>query len=184
MKICWSAFNIILMAACALLLFCGCSTPESKQKKKIYSTIRVFLETRSGPMGKADEVTIGRANPVKLSIEKAPFIDERFVKEALVVDVVGGFSLRLQLEQEGKMLLEQYTSANPGKHMAIFSQFHKAGTEDQNESRWLAGPRITGRISDGVLTFTPDATREETDLIALGLNHMSEKLKTGQPPSW
>ena len=82
------------------------------------------------------------------------------------------------------MLLEQYTSANPGKHMAIFSQFHRAGTEDQNESRWLAGPRITGRISNGVLIFTPDATLEETQLIALGLNNMSKKLKTGQPPSW
>ena len=166
-----------------MLLFCGCKTEES-ERKKIYSTIRVSLETRSGPMGKTEEATIGRADPVKLSIEKVPFLDERFVKEAQVVDVVGGFVLQLRLEQEGRMLLEQYTAANPGKHMAIFSQFRKAGTKDQNESRWLAAPRIAARITDGVLTFTPDATREETDLIALGLNNMSKKLKTGEHPSW
>jgi preprotein translocase subunit SecD len=183
MKICGSAFNIYLVTACALVLVLGCKTEES-ERKKMLSTFRVQVETRADPMGKTDEVIIDRANPVKLTIEKSPFLTEGFVKEAKVVDVVGGFVLQVQLDKEGTMLLYQYTSANPGKHMAIFSQFHKAGTKDLNESRWLAGPRITAPITDGLLAFTPDATREEADLIVLGLNNLAKKLETGQESKW
>ena len=183
MKIRWSPFNIYLAAACALVLVSACKTEES-ERKKILTTIRVHLEARADPMGKTDEVSIDRGSPVKLTIDKSPFLTEGSVKAAKVVDVVGGFVLQVQLDKEGTMLLYQYTSANPGKHMAIFSQFHKAGTKDLNESRWLAGPRITGHITDGVLAFTPDATREEADLIVLGLNNLSKKLETGQEPKW
>ena len=42
--------------------------------------------------------------------------------------------------------------------------------------RWLAAPVISHRISDGVLVFTPDATREEAEEIALGLNNVSKKV--------
>jgi preprotein translocase subunit SecD len=183
MKIRLSPFNIYLVGACALVLVFGCKTEES-ERKKIVSTIRVHLEARADPMGKTDAISVDRANPVKLTIDKSPFLTEGSVKEAKVVDVIGGFVLQLQLDKEGAMLLEEYTSANPGKHMAIFSQFRKAGTKDINESRWLAGPRITGHITDGVLAFTPDATREEADMIALGLNNVSKKLETGQEPKW
>ena len=43
------------------------------------------------------------------------------------------------------------------------------------EGRWLAAPRINKRIADGVLVFTPDATREEAEQIALGLNNLAQK---------
>jgi len=39
----------------------------------------------------------------------------------------------------------------------------------------LAAPLIQRRISDGVLSFTPDATRADTDEIALGLNNEAVK---------
>jgi hypothetical protein len=45
------------------------------------------------------------------------------------------------------------------------------------ESRWLAAPVIPRRISNGVLTFTPDASREEADLIAIGLNNVAKKVQ-------
>ena len=37
------------------------------------------------------------------------------------------------------------------------------------DPRWLAAPVFTKRITDGVLVFTPDCTREEADRIVKGL---------------
>jgi hypothetical protein len=36
---------------------------------------------------------------------------------------------------------------------------------------------IARRLTDGVLVFTPNATREEADEIALGLNNVAKKVK-------
>ena len=58
--------------------------------------------------------------------------------------------------------------------IAIFSQFG----EEMKDYRWLAAPVINRRISDGVLVFTPDATREEAEEIALGLNNVAKKVHT------
>jgi hypothetical protein len=46
------------------------------------------------------------------------------------------------------------------------------------DCRWLAAPVISHRIGDGVLVFTPDATREEAEEIALGLNNVAKKTHT------
>ena len=75
---------------------------------------------------------------------------------------------------DGTVLLEECTAANRGRRIAIFSQFG----EKIKDYRWLAAPVITRRISDGVLVFTPDATREEAEEIALGLNNVSKKVHT------
>jgi hypothetical protein len=37
------------------------------------------------------------------------------------------------------------------------------------------------RISDGVLVFTPDASREEADRIVLGLNNVAKEAQKGVP---
>jgi hypothetical protein len=37
---------------------------------------------------------------------------------------------------------------------------------------------INHRIGDGVLVFTPDATRDECEEIAIGLNNVSKKVHT------
>ena len=75
-------------------------------------------------------------------------------------------------ERRGKWLLEQKTTTNPGKHIAIFAEWGKK----LKESRWLAAPVIPRRISNGVLTFTPDATREEMEQLVLGLNNLAAKM--------
>ncbi|HWV99714.1 MAG TPA: hypothetical protein VNZ64_08500 [Candidatus Acidoferrum sp.] len=183
MKSRWGPFNIYLAAAVALVCVCGCKTEESK-RKKVLATFKVHLEARPDPMGRSQEVTIGRDNPVKLTVEKAPFLVEAHVKEAKVVDVLGGFVLQVQLDHEGAMLLEQYTSANPGRHLAIFSQFRTPPDETLNQGRWLAAPRIATHITDGLLAFTPDASREEADMIVLGLSNVAKKLETGKDPKW
>ena len=43
------------------------------------------------------------------------------------------------------------------------------------KDRWLGAPRVTHRIKDGVLIFTPDTDREEAEQIVLGLNNLAEK---------
>ena len=46
---------------------------------------------------------------------------------------------------------------------------------------WLAAPMTNKRISDGVLVFTPDASREEADRIVLGLNNVAKEAQKGLP---
>jgi hypothetical protein len=69
--------------------------------------------------------------------------------------------------------LEQFTAGNPGKHLVIFGQWGKTVAD----GRWLAAPLITRRIPDGVLAFTPDASRAEADQLVLGLNPKAKKHK-------
>src|SRR5258707_149936 len=79
--------------------------------------------------------------------------------------------------QSVPVLREQYSGANPGLHLAIFSEFPDPQNEKVALSRWLAAPRISRRIADGILSFTPDATREEAEEIALALNHVAAQIK-------
>jgi hypothetical protein len=67
----------------------------------------------------------------------------------------------------GGWLLEQYTTANKGKHLAISAEF--------GEMRWLAAPKITQRLGEGRLVFTPDATREEAERIVDGVNRVAKR---------
>lgn len=138
-------------------------------------TLRVHLEAnRDDP---SETVSISRDHPFTINIQKNPFITEGDVQAAKVIDVLGGFALSIQLDRHGAWLLEQYSALNSGRHFAIFSQFFGPGEKKLNKGRWLASPRINGRIGNGVLTFTPDASREEAEQVALGLNNLAKKLK-------
>ena len=165
-------FNIIFLLTVALAGFVGCKSPESEKKKEL-TTLRVHMQANTDGAQSADVVPVFRENPVLVSIERAPFLSEANVTSAEVVDVMGGFALRVQFERRGMWLLEQYTTLNKGRHLAVYSQF---GTTT-NQARWLAAPRITQRIADGILVFTPDATREEADRIVRGLNNAAREYK-------
>jgi hypothetical protein len=178
MMIHWSRFNIYLVLALALGLSCGCNTEEHK-RGKVVAALQVYEEVSRGPNTPSQEVSIFRNHPVKFNLGKKPFLTEKFVKEAKVVNVVGGFALQFQLDRQGTWLLEQYSTANHGMHMGIFCQFFNPHEEKLNEGRWLAAPRIQAKITDGLLVFTPDATREEAEQIVLGLNNVAKKLGTG-----
>ncbi len=174
MKICWHRFNIYLAVALAAAVACGCRTsPESKAKKQL-STLRLHLETGRDASATTEAVPIYREHPYMVTVDKMPFLNEADVASAKVVDVVGGFALRIQFNHAGTATLEQYTIANRGRKIAVFSQF---GEELMN-IRWLAAPYISQRISDGVFVFTPDATREESEEIARGLNNVVKKATT------
>ena len=55
-----------------------------------------------------------------------------------------------------------------GRRLVIYCNFE--------DSRWLAAPVIREPIKDGLLTFTPDATREECERIVEGLNNVAREL--------
>jgi len=178
MRIRWQRFNIYL--ALALGLACGCKAPVLHKPPMVVSTLRLHEEAHRGPMGGTEAVTVHRDPPLTLTISKAFFLSEANVKTAKVIDTIGGFALSIQFDRQGSWLLEQYSLDARGKHIAIFSQFVNHGEEKINQGRWLAAPKIAARITDGLLNFTPDVTREEADQIVLGLNNVAKKAQEGE----
>ncbi len=176
-------FNIYFMLALTLAVVCGCHTTEGKRQNQL-TRLGLYLEVNPDPTNRSEPVPIYRENPVMINVQKEPFVAEANVKQAKVINVVGGFALSLQLNRQGSWLLEQFTGANRGKHFAVFSQWVSPPEEKLNAGRWLAAPKIAKHITDGLVVFTPDATREEAEQIALGLNNLARKLETGQEPKW
>ncbi len=167
-------FNIYLMLALALGLVCGCSTEAGKRKKYV-SSFRVHVEMNPDAMGRTEQVQVHRAQPFSMTVSKTPFVTEQLVKAARVVDVMGGYALEVQFDRQGSWLLEQYTAAIRGKHLGIFCQWCTPPSQKLNQGRWLAAPLVQTHITDGLLIFTPDASREEAEQIALGLNNVAKK---------
>ena len=164
-------FNIYL--CCLLALLCGCrSTKDDKDKR--FSTLRVHLEAMADSTDFTMTVPIYREKPIQIHVDKSPFATEANVTEARVIDDMGGFALQVQLNHRGTALLELNSTTNPGKHLAIFSEF---GPKTNRQTRWLAAPIMARRVSNGLLTFTPDATRDEAEEVALGLNNLAKKIQ-------
>jgi hypothetical protein len=166
-------FNLNLWALVALAACVGCQTPEQKQsrkREKQLATIRVHLEIGSPRPGQTQQAAVLRAAPILLNIEKNPFLNEIHVQSAQVVEHPGGFALAVRFNTQGKWLLEQYTATNPNRRLAVRCQW---GVAPDVQDRWVAAPLISGRIVEGVLTFTPDASRDEADQIAIGLNNFA-----------
>ena len=168
--------NLCAFLATALLLL-GCASPDDpnamgKSKKgKEAAMIMFHIETPSDGTPYTQTVEVPRGSAKTMNVETAPFLDTGHLVEAMLVqtDKFGGFALRLQFNQHGAFALDTYTSANRGRHLAIFCMF---GAE-----RWVAAPLITRRISNGLLQFTPDLTREEAEYVVTGLNNVAARLK-------
>lgn len=168
-------FNLYL--ALALFALCACQSPEKKRQKQI-STLAVHLQTTNDDTPFSRKISVFRNAPAEISVDRSAFLTEAHVAGAKVIDDENGWSLQLKFDQRGTWLLEQYSTANPGKHIAIFSTFGP----DQKEARWLGAPILPRRISNGILQFTPDASREEADEIVFGLNNMAKK--SAQNSKW
>src|SRR6266436_5608165 len=175
MKICAVQFNLYLRLLLAAGLFCGCQTHaghsdagQKKAPKKGYSLVRLHIETNADGTDKNGPVTVGCQSPFTINVSKDPFVNEKhLVKASLEDDGMGGFALRVQFNRQGAWLLEQYTVANKGRHIAVFAEL--------DDFRWLAAPLITKRITDGVLTFSPDTSSEEAEKLVLGLTKAIKK---------
>lgn len=164
-KLCFAAGSV------SLLLWCGCQSSDPKAKGLV-ATLRFHQEVNADSTGRSAQVPVYRQMPVLVNVEKSPFLDERYVTNAIVVDAIGGFALKVRFDDSGTKLLEQYSTANRGRHYAVFTQFG----ETNGQQRWLATPLFTRTITDGTLVFTPDATREEADQIARGVMNLKRQI--------
>ena len=177
MKNCFARFNIFLLII-TMALVGGCKTSqekkdakkEDKAEKKQMSTLRFHMEINPDGTERNGPVSVYKDNPTVINVWRAPFLDESHIDEASIIDQFGSFAIRIKFNSYmGQRLLEQATNTYRGQRIAIFSQF--------TEARWLAAPKITRTISDGVFIFTPDATREEAERIVLGLNNLIKEIK-------
>jgi len=168
-------FNFYLLALLPLALLCGCQT-GGKPKDQV-AALRLHLEVNPDGTDRNAPVPIGREPPILINVEKEPFLDERNVASAKVVDALGGFALQIEFDKRGAWLLEQGSMGNRGRRCAVFCQFGEAKAPT---SRWLAAPVFARRITEGILVFTPDATREEAEQIVAGLNNVARQLQKGK----
>lgn len=162
-------FNSYLVIA--LLSICGAGCQSMKKKEA--STFRAHLEVAQDGTDKNAPVPVFRQSPMYVNVENAPFLTEAHIAKASVVDALGSFQIMIQFDRRGTWLLEQYTTAHRGRRVALFSHFGQA--------RWLAAPVMNKRIADGLLVFTPDATREESERIVLGLNNVAKESQKSNP---
>jgi preprotein translocase subunit SecD len=177
MKNCFARFNVFLLII-AMAVGAGCKSSQEKKEaktdekaeKKPMSTLQLHMEINPDGSDRNGPVSVYRDNPTVINVWRAPFLDQAHILEASVIDQFGSFAIKIRFDPYvGQRLFEQATSNYRGQRIAIFSQF--------GEARWLAAPKVTKTISDGVLIFTPDATREEADRIVLGLNNFIKELK-------
>jgi preprotein translocase subunit SecD len=167
-----SLINFYLLLTAALVFTgAGCQSSADRQRAKELSTLRLHLEVNPDTTGRSAPVPIFRESPLLVNVETDSFLDEAHIIQAQVQDDPrGGFVIRIQFDSIGTSLLNATTLANPGRRIAVGSQFPNL--------RWLAAPVIQGRMADGVFTFTPDASREEAERIVRGLNnalHLAKK---------
>lgn len=159
------------LALAIIVLVAGCATSAESKRKKELSSLRIHIESDPGNSDRASAISVHRASPILLNIDREAVLDESEVNVAKVTGQSGGlFSVEIQFTRRGSWILERTTVANRGKHIAIFSQFG-------DQARWLAAPLITAKNSSGRLVFTPDATYEEAERFVNGLNNVARKLE-------
>lgn len=167
-------FNLYLLVLLALTLACGCAMFKKKKAEPL-GMVRVHVESKANLPDQMRTITFPRNNPVQLTISPQPFLTEANLLAARLIEAPGGFAIQLKFDETGGWMLEQTSAANPGKHLAIFGQWG----DTTAESRWLSVMIITRRIPNGILTFTPDMSREEAQQFVDRLNNSAKKYQTG-----
>jgi hypothetical protein len=90
-----------------------------------------------------------------------------------------GYAIQVEYDRHGTLALDTVTTEFRGRRLAVSCRF---GTARSAVSRWLAAPYIGSSITNGVLIFTPNATRAESEQIVLGLNNVAAKTKKQRQP--
>lgn len=184
MESCGKGINTFL-SLIAALSFAGCASTKSeledgKAPKDAASVVRFFAESNMNPDWRARKVQVIRNSPVEIIIANEAFLDERDVARARVIDSVGGFAIAIEFTSHGLMALNMETSTLRGRRVVIYARWNEKKVAVE---RWLAAPKITRAIENGVIAFTPDCTREEAELFVLGLNQVAIKLENQEKPS-
>jgi hypothetical protein len=187
-------FNTYFLAA-ALALIAGCTSPpaepgtDARKKedgksarsrnpdKKEFTLLRLHMQVNPDGTQFTVPATVYRANPVTVTVMATPVVMEANIVRAALIEDTGGYSIGVQFDQQGALLLENATTAYRGSRLVVFGRW---GTDKAAEDRWLGAVFIANRITDGTFTFTPDASREEAERIVTGLNNVAERLRTGK----
>jgi hypothetical protein len=177
MKVYASRFNIYLVMFTVLALGTACHTTHETKEDKVVSALRVHIESNVDTIGGSQTVSVLRTEPVSVTITKDPIVTEANLLSARVLDAPAGsgFAVELKFDDIGTMMIEQYSASEPGKHFVIFGQWGEKGSD----GRWLAAPLITHRIDNGLLSFTPDMSRDDAYRLVLGLNNVSRQINKG-----
>ncbi len=158
------------------------SSSKAKSGKKADPLAMIRLHVEVTDDGNAPKVEVIRRLPQTFPIMKQPFLDERDVARAYLVETPdGGFMIQIETTSHGKQALEMATVTSNGRHLVIFSQWNVDGS-DKPEERWIAAPLIRGPLHHGSIIFSADCTREEAHRIVDGLNAVAVQLKN-QPKS-
>jgi len=156
------------------------SKKKAGKKEPAAAMIRVYAEVTDD--GTAPKVDVIRSFPQSFPIMKQPFLDERDVTRALLLETPdGGFMIQVDTTSHGKQALEMATVSANGRHLVIFSQWTMDEVE-KPEERWVAAPLIRSPLHNGTVIFSADCSREEAQRIVDGLNNVAVKLKN-QPKS-
>ena len=178
MKSALRPFNLILLGA--VLVASGClipddpiapkrpkSTTSKKPSGKEAAIVRIYLETQDVEPGRTEAVSVYRDDPVIVNFDQRPVLTEAHINEAQIVQTEAGPAIQIVLNTQGAWLLDSLSMSNRGKRIGIAAKW--------KEGRWLGAPRLTRRISDGIIVFVPDATPEEIDWIVKGVNNIARK---------
>jgi hypothetical protein len=165
---CFNAVLAVLVFSSVCSSAADASSGKARRNAKPLKHIRLYLETRHDIPERSMEASVGRSSPMKFVVEKLPFLSEIHVERASLVEELGGFQLRIEFNRVGKQLLENYTSAAIHRHLLVM-------TDIDGDARWIAAPLIRRRIRDGVLVFSPDASRDEMNRLVEGLNREARK---------
>ena len=171
-------FNLYLVFVLVLPL-CGCEFFKNefgKKKAEKAGAIRIHIESPVSVPGKSRTISLLRSSPMAVTIEEDPVLTEANLLAAELVETPGSYAVHVRFDETGGWALEQATARNPGKHLVIFGQWG----ETKEQGRFLAAPVINRRIGSGELTFSPDASREETQQMVDGLNNLARILHTPQ----
>jgi hypothetical protein len=174
MKSWFARFNLYFMAA---ILIAGCTTSKNdphksadknSNSKKEQATVRLYLEATPDGSG-GNGVVLVTKQKIPVHVAREEFLNEGDIHHAELVATPGGFAISLNFSDHGLLQLDMVTTSNKGRHIAVLVQFP--------ESRWVAAPIITKRISNGAFVFTPDLTLEEAQRVVRGLNNVAEKAR-------
>ncbi|MGH8025084.1 MAG: hypothetical protein ACRED1_15955 [Limisphaerales bacterium] len=171
-------FNLFLLLSALAPVLAGCEAFHHKHEP--LSALAVYVSvapnTATGPFSGAKTVSVLRADPVKVTIDTQPILTEQDVVAAKVINTPDAPAIDIQFSPMGTVVLEQYSATNPGGHFVILGKWGK----DLQYTRWLMAPLITTRITDGVLSFTPDMSRDEANQFVLGLNNVAKQKQSDQ----
>lgn len=177
MKVYTRRFNLFLALALVVVSLCGCKLLTGRHNEQT-AALRVHMElapnSAGGPMSAGETVSLLRADPVQVTIDKDPILTEANVVAAKIINTPDSPAIDVRFDENGTWILEQYSASNPGRHFVIFGQWGK----NLKDGRWLAAPLITKRINDGILSFTPDMSHDEATNFVAGLNNVAKEFQS------